>query len=1667
MSQQQHPQELLEDEQSQRSWQPLAVQQQQAGSCGSLTAIGLHQNTPNRHQPVKSSQRLLGQQEFVSTSSCRTGGVGNSNAPGPAECWTPLNDTASNSSSSSGWRHLASSPPRRSQQQQQQHHQEAVTNSMSSRRLSPHCWSSENLLNKDLHPANRWTSSSDPLSSHYVHHPSSGGSTGVESDREPFIPPPPLLDFETANLLPPLGIDVSSPSDDHHFMSVPLSDSNADPIVQHATHAEGSGRGSGGGEAGVNWVQIPPQYATLRGRPSRNGNGSAVDGYSLTAVRKTRANNNSHHTPSSSSAWMDVDHDSSVSSNSGGACHRTSIGSDGISRKCTCGQKMRLQQGQNSAALYPEMSSAMGGGHIRSEDGLAGIATLRRPVKRKVRNSLPGSGPLPTANVNNGNAATPSAASLLQQPKLETSVLLDKLLRAGALRPEDYLVLSRMERMIMANHAAGGNSLSQSGARVRQPKSSSTDRQQNALQQQQQQQQIVSPAESGTDMRREFDFGSKQLNSIGLPVSNQPQVASNENLYDSASGPSSMAQQQYQRRLSAGNNGLDVTAGQLRMQQQLPSNRPSPSPSSPFDYYNSSLASYSSNSVTGRGSSLGSANADHSLAQPQQQLPSRNSGVSANADGLYSMAQSAGPYQPLASLPTSGRCCPCCGSPSHPQLQHHHHHHHHIHHTCSLCGGGPHLASGPASVPSASSSNNYSGYAGNSGKMMIQQQQPASASAGYGFATSTARHFSASTGIEQQFAGNNGGAVASKYPAIGSSSSNNSGTAGLQAQSQPAMVLGKGLPQQIGVRTELHSLPNNEPIRFTMAAQNGAQHQPKISPGQAFHRSVSTPAPSTTTARSSIPQQQQVQMNPIVESQQQAHRTDPLAVTGSTNHRVGLSRSLSRTEAVKEYFKQSAATFFGLDESKESELRQRWEDRRRRLAERRCGTLRESCSHDEGLDSRDLVDGHGRNAAIPMERVADSPDGSLPDGSQSTLLLHPRLKRRESVARMTWDGLAYLATAIVRLRPNGPEEEEIRSRSVSREAFAAASTNASAASRNGEASRSATGVLSNAQPLPPDVTMDTGGTANLGCVDVSLEDEVFFDTPPPAYEDVVDAAHIGPPPPTGPTHRRESEARPSRWRRAIHANMNGPSGPSVVDRLMDNSNRRQYGMGIVGRMTRRSLRQSMTDSNKHLKRQLDSFEDHRPYFTYWTCTVQVLIMFIALITYGLGPIGFNLHRRSGSVLVTSLSLQEVDYYEPSNFYIGPRAADLIHLGAKYSPCMKPDTRIGADIEATRIRERQTACCIRNDNSGCVQTSRAECSDLTSTWKKWNVVQSGPGGRISGSVCGQDPNFCIEPASVAPFEWPDDITKWPKCRKKLPGLGGSGSESKSNANHVLKTTGQADHMVCEVIGHPCCIGIHGECRIATREYCDFVKGYFHQEASLCSQVSCMNDVCGMLPFHTPDFADQFYRLWTSLFLHAGVLHLAVSVTFQMIIMRDLEKLAGPLRIGIIYMGSGVVGNLASALFVPYRAEVGPSGSHFGLLACLCVEVLHAWPLLRTPWRALGRLLMTVAFLFVAGLLPWVDNFAHIFGFISGGLLSYTFLPFITVGVYDRRRKLVLIGVTLTLAAVLLTTLVLLLYVWPIQDSGVIQTLGYLNCVPITRDFCAEQNIHFSKREVNIL
>jgi len=56
------------------------------------------------------------------------------------------------------------------------------------------------------------------------------------------------------------------------------------------------------------------------------------------------------------------------------------------------------------------------------------------------------------------------------------------------------------------------------------------------------------------------------------------------------------------------------------------------------------------------------------------------------------------------------------------------------------------------------------------------------------------------------------------------------------------------------------------------------------------------------------------------------------------------------------------------------------------------------------------------------------------------------------------------------------------------------------------------------------------------------------------------------------------------------------------------------------------------------------------------------------------------------------------------------------------------------------------------------------------------------------------------------------------------------------------------------------------------------------------------------------------------MHCRLLQLIITVVFQYFIMRDLEKLAGWLRIGIIYIASGIAGSLSSAIFLPYHVEV---------------------------------------------------------------------------------------------------------------------------------------------------
>ncbi|XP_035706084.1 inactive rhomboid protein 1 isoform X2 [Folsomia candida] len=725
----------------------------------------------------------------------------------------------------------------------------------------------------------------------------------------------------------------------------------------------------------------------------------------------------------------------------------------------------------------------------------------------------------------------------------------------------------------------------------------------------------------------------------------------------------------------------------------------------------------------------------------------------------------------------------------------------------------------------------------------------------------------------------------------------------------------------------------------------------------------------------------------------------------------------TKWNALRKYIRGETKTFFGLDET--TELKEEWLSRRKRFASRRYSERNVDSMPPPSpyqLPPVGHLGGHG-----PMHpHNHDQPDaGRIPaldsravgrvNGGRSR-----RTRKKDHVFVIYWNVIRWIFWSI-RFGRTGQRVAAGAGCGSDTNPGAAAGTPgrvplASQMSRDRTRSRSVSpNTLSE---LPPSVNISP--------------QELFFDD---LEENIRNSTHHLQPPGRG-LHWRIARSYP-----AMGGMQHSNRIPAqLLNKVLDNSERQQFRQGI---------RQPTSSPSKLCL--IDEYEDFRPYFTYWISIVQIVILIVIMILYGLAPVGMDLHRKSSLVLVTSLSLQQMEVIQPANFWVGPSAGDLIHLGAKYAPCMRRDDVIYRRIVETRDRERQTACCIRNDNSGCVQSSRNECSNLLSTWKKW-TRDDGPGGRISGSVCGLDPKYCEAPASIAPYEWPDDITKWPICRKTR-GIAGLAQKDKT-----------AEHMVCEVIGHPCCIGIHAKCLITTREYCRFVNGYFHEEASLCSQVSCLQDVCGMFPFLAEDHPDQFYRLISSLFLHAGLGHIMITLVFHMFILRDVEKLAGPLRTMCIYMGAGIAGNLASVLLEPHRAEVGPGGSQYGLLACLLVELLHMWGMLRRPWQALGKMSLVIGILFIIGFLPWVDNFAHAAGFVAGFLLSHALMPYIAFGKYSTYRKWLEVVICLSGYFAILVTLLIVFYLG-VGDCEICSWCKVLNCLPLTPDFCGEQEINF--------
>jgi membrane associated rhomboid family serine protease len=164
---------------------------------------------------------------------------------------------------------------------------------------------------------------------------------------------------------------------------------------------------------------------------------------------------------------------------------------------------------------------------------------------------------------------------------------------------------------------------------------------------------------------------------------------------------------------------------------------------------------------------------------------------------------------------------------------------------------------------------------------------------------------------------------------------------------------------------------------------------------------------------------------------------------------------------------------------------------------------------------------------------------------------------------------------------------------------------------------------------------------------------------------------------------------------------------------------------------------------------------------------------------------------------------------------------------------------------------------------------------------------------------------------------------------------------------------------------------------------------------------LSQLCGMggVPDQSSvtDFKDrshepnQWWRFITPIFLHAGLIHIGFNMLLQLTLGRDMEKEIGSLRFALVYFSAGIFGFVMGGNYSPEgQTAVGASGSLFGILALHLLDLLYNWTTRRSPIKDLLFLLLDIAIAFVLGLLPGLDNFSHIGGFLMGIVLGICLL-----------------------------------------------------------------------------
>lgn len=134
--------------------------------------------------------------------------------------------------------------------------------------------------------------------------------------------------------------------------------------------------------------------------------------------------------------------------------------------------------------------------------------------------------------------------------------------------------------------------------------------------------------------------------------------------------------------------------------------------------------------------------------------------------------------------------------------------------------------------------------------------------------------------------------------------------------------------------------------------------------------------------------------------------------------------------------------------------------------------------------------------------------------------------------------------------------------------------------------------------------------------------------------------------------------------------------------------------------------------------------------------------------------------------------------------------------------------------------------------------------------------------------------------------------------------------------------------------------------------------------------------------------EYYRFFTSMFMHGGIDHIFSNMIFLAALGEMLERVIGHVRFAILYLLSGIGGSLFSVANVllsgNHYTAIGASGAVFGLIGAMLILVVINNG--RYQGISIKRMLFAIAYMVYSGVRSErVDNAAHIGGLIFGVLI----------------------------------------------------------------------------------